>query len=120
MERGIPNLTVYTFEAAPGRELRYPDAELWTTDETEARTYAQEHGYLLMVSDYTEGDDGPELVEDFTPETRCRFCGVTIEQQENGLYVDPDYADSVLAENRVYCDESPDHTHGPELAGVHA
>lgn len=71
MKRGIPNITVYMFEAAPGRELNYPDAELWTLDEDEARTYAKKNGYQLVGSDCQREET--ELIEDYTPRPRFEF-----------------------------------------------
>lgn len=71
MERGIPNITVYSFAAAPGRSLNYPDAELWTLDENEARAYAEKNGYQLIGSDCKPDEE--ELIEDFTPRPRFEF-----------------------------------------------
>jgi hypothetical protein len=69
MERGRPDMTVYTFEAGPGVELQYPDAELWTRDHEEARRYAQERGYQLIANEYVFNDS--ELLEDYTPEVEA-------------------------------------------------
>jgi hypothetical protein len=56
MERGQPDLTVYTFAVPEGQRMKYPDAELWTLDFREADAYAAEHGYLLVGADLTMRD----------------------------------------------------------------
>jgi len=109
MERGRPDQTVYTFEAAKDRTMDYPDKELWTRDYREARAYAQEKGYQVIGNDYELSDS--ELIDDFTPATECAHCGLVIEQDDTDIWEDPDYED---ADNRRYCDESPDHQHHPE------
>ena len=111
MERGKPDLTVYTFELPDGKIMAYPDAELWTLDYPEADAYAREKGYQLIANEYEWQDS--ELLEDYAPATECRFCGIVIVQEESGLYEDPDYED---ADNRRYCDEAPDHLHAPKQA----
>lgn len=65
MQRGIPDITVYTFEVPQGQEMTYPDAELWTLSYAEADAFAADRGYLLMGQDW--GDDEPELIEDYAP-----------------------------------------------------
>jgi hypothetical protein len=111
MERGKPDLRVYTFEVPSdsGRDLDYPDSELWTLDYQEADAYAQKKGYLLIANEYEWQDS--ELLEDYTPAITCRYCGIVIVREESGPYADPDYEDT---DNRRYCDESPDHTHAPD------
>ena len=112
MERGQPDQTVYTFEAGPGVEMAYPDAELWTRDYQEARKYAQEHGYRVIANEYEFEDS--ELIDDFTPQIECSFCGLVIRKQADGSWEDEDYPEGDPA--RSYCDEAPDHQHAPATA----
>ena len=110
MERGRPDITVYTFEAGPGVTLAYPDDELWTRDYAEAVRYAQERGYQVIGNEYAWEDS--ELVDDFTPAIECQHCGEVIERDtDTGIWENPACED---ADNRRYCDESPDHRHHPE------
>lgn len=110
MERGQPDLTVYTFEVPRDskRVMDYPDAELWTMDLSEAQAYAQKNGYQLIGNDYVWEDS--ELVEDYTPEPDCEHCGLPV-RERGGLWEDPDY-DAGSDEAR-YCDEAPEHQHQP-------
>jgi hypothetical protein len=66
MERGKPDVTVYTLELPQhlGRTMSYPDGELWSYDEAEASAYAREKGYQLIANTYEWADS--ELVEDFS------------------------------------------------------
>ena len=67
MNRGIPDLTVYTFEAAEGKWLPYPDDELWSLDFREADSYAQKHHYKLIAHDLELPSDS--IIEaDYTEE----------------------------------------------------
>lgn len=102
MERGIPDITVYTFEVRDGREMHYPDAELWTLDYAEADAFAADKGYLLMGMDW--GDDAPELIEDYTPAPQCAICGGKLER-------------NMVDEGYVHADDADD-THDPALSAV--
>lgn len=110
MERGNPNVTVYTFEAGPGGGLQYPDAELWTLDYDEARRYAQQRNYQLIANEYTFEDS--ELLEDYSPETRCQTCGELIDLEDAGIWAISG-AEQSPADQRRYCDEAPDRLHHP-------
>jgi len=78
MERGRPDLTVYTFEVPEGQDMPYPDAELWTLDFQEADKFASDRGYMLMAMEW--GEDVPVLEADYTPRPACAICGEEIEQ----------------------------------------
>jgi len=69
MERGVPDLTVYTFEVPDGQHMAYPDNELWTLDFGEADAYAQEKGYLLIGADLSMRDGVVEA--DYATEPEC-------------------------------------------------
>ena len=111
MERGEPDLTVYTFEVSGNRTMDYPDNELWTLDYQEARAYAQEKGYQLIENEYEWQESG--LLEDYTPEVRCQYCVLVIKKTDTGIWEDPDYPLSDT-DARRYCDEPSDHLHKPE------
>jgi hypothetical protein len=113
MERGIPMITVYTFEVPQGQEMHYPDAELWTLDFREADAFAQKNKYLLMGMEW--GEDAPVLEADYTPKPpkpECRYCGIGVEKQDTGIWEDTSYVPS--SDHARYCDESPDHQHHVE------
>lgn len=99
MQRGIPDITIYTFEVAEGREMPYPDAELWTLDYAEADALAEEKGYLLMGQDW--GEDEPGLVHDYTPRPVCVICGVSVEKTGDGYGHLEDYGDLFEVHNPV-------------------
>ena len=107
MERGVPDLTVYTFEVPDGQHMAYPDNELWTLDFNETDAYAREKGYQLIGWDL-EMDDS-DLIEDYTPQPECFYCGLKLNESDTGFWVDPDYPES--SDEARYCDESPDHLH---------
>ena len=111
MERGKPDMTVYTFEvpADSGRAMDYPDEELWTLDYKEADAYAREKGYLLIENEYEWQDSS--MLEDYTPKPDCQWCGLPVEQI-HGNWQDPDY--DAGTGSALYCDEAPDHQHQPD------
>ena len=111
MERGKPDMTVYTFEAAEGRTMDYPDAELYTLDYQEARAYAQEKGYRLIENEYEWQESG--LLEDYTPEVRCQYCDDVIEVKQGETFWSGDGALNPSDERR-YCGDAPDGLHKPE------
>lgn len=67
MHRGKPEVMIYTLALPEGQYLQYPDAELWTLDEDEARSYAKEKGYQLIGTPYVADDTGEEMLDDFRP-----------------------------------------------------
>jgi hypothetical protein len=114
MERGKPDLTVYTFEVPEGssRTMDYPAAELWTLDYQEAQAYAQEKGYQLIENQYEWQDSN--LLEDCTPVRDCQYCGLPVKERDGGIWEDPDY--EPRTEEARYCDEAPHHRHAPETS----
>ena len=108
MQRGQPDQTIYTFELPDGRTMSYPDDEMWTRDYREADDYAREHGYQLIENSYEFEDSS--LLADYVPPEECAHCGLPIEQEDTGIWQDPDYEE---ADDRHYCDPSPDHQHHP-------
>ena len=112
MERGKPDMTVYTFEvpADSDRVMDYPDEELWTMDYREADAYAREKGYLLIENEYVWEDSN--LLEDYTPAPDCQYCGLPVIRQDTGLWEDTD-GYSAGSDSARYCDEAPDHLHKP-------
>lgn len=64
MNRGKPDQSVFTFELPNKGTMPYPDAELWTRNYVEARSFAEKRGYLLIENTYEWADS--ELVQDYS------------------------------------------------------
>lgn len=90
----MPDLTVYMFTVPEGKEMSYPDAELWTLNYEEADAFAAKKGYQLVCHDLIMEEGG--MIADYTA---CVICGVLIEKTGGGWGHIEDYGDEFEVHN---------------------